>query len=361
MSRESKYTEPRRRVQQYLAIARTTFIETIEQPVALLILLSTCIITLLVPIFQFHRFSEDGRLARDSGLSALLVFGLVIAATSASKAIAGEIKNGTAAAALGKPVSRTTFFLAKWLGVVGALLIFWLGGVSATLLAERGSARFVSLENYAGHVTDYITLLLAFIGIALALAIAAIRHYRKHQRFGVTAFTGIALAQAGVVLISGFYNRLGELYPLHGEAACYCCSGVAAPSHAGNWFFYHHELNLALVPVALLILMALLIFAALACALATRLSAGITLAGCGAFLLLGLAGDALWVHAPWLSLQGIISGILPDIQNFWLCDVLARGGHVPGRYLWVALGYATTYCTLFLLGGSLAFQSRDIG
>ena len=350
----------RRTLKQVAAIARATVVESIQQPVAFLILLSAVAMTLLVPIFQFHRFSEDGRLARDSGLSCMLVFGLILAAGTAGRSVAGEIACGTAAAALGKPVRRATFLLAKWLGVLAVLALFWLGMLSATLLAERGSAHYIVQENFAGHATDVISLLLGFSGLAIALLTAAVRHYFWRRRFGVSAFVGVTLSQVLVVVLSGFYNRFGQLYPLYGEAAC--CSGAEhGHDHAANWLLYHPELNLRVIPVALLVLFALAVFTALATALATRLPTGTTLAVCAGVLLLGLAGDSLLVNAPFVSVRGLASGVLPDVQNFWLCDAVAHGGRVAWRYVAEAGLYALTCCAFFLTAGCLAFRERDLG
>lgn len=346
-------------LKQAAAVARVTLVESIQQPVAFLILLSAVMTTLLVPIFQFHRFGEDGRLARDSGLSCMLVFGLVLAAGSAGRSVADELASGTAAAALGKPVQRVTFLLAKWLGVTAVGVLFWLGVLSATLSAERGSAHFIALEDFSGYATDVITLALSFAGIAVALLVAAARHYFWRRRFGVSAFIGVAVSQMIVVLCSGFYSRLGNFYPLHGEAACSGCGTDHA--HAAGWLLYHPELNLRVVPVALLVLFALAVFTALAAALATRLPAGTTFALCAGVLLLGLAGDSLWVGSPFVSVRGLASGVLPDVQNFWLCDAVAHGGHVAWRYVAETGAYALTCCALFLTVGCLAFQQRDLG
>ena len=348
----------RRTLKQVAAIALATVVESIQQPVAFLILLSAVTMTLLVPIFQFHRFSEDGRLARDSGLSCMLVFGLVLAAGTAGRSVADEIARGTAAAALGKPVRRATFLLAKWLGVFAVLALFWLGMLSATLLSERGSAHYIVQENFAGHATDVISLVLGFSGLAVALLTAAARHFFWRRRFGVSAFIGVALSQVLVVVLSGFYNRFGQLYPLYGEAAC--CSG-AEHDHAANWLLYHPELNLRVIPVALLVLFALAVFTALATALATRLQTGTTLAVCAGVLLLGLAGDSLLVNAPFVSVRGLASGVLPDVQNFWLCDAVAHGGRVAWGYVAEAGAYALTCCAFFLAAGCLAFRERDLG
>ncbi len=350
----------RRTLGQILAIAATTLIEAIQQPVAFLILLSAVLMTLLVPVFQFHRFCEDGRLARDSGLSCMLVFGLVLAAGTAGRSVAEEISRGTAAAVIGKPVSRVTFVLAKWLGVFAVVVVFWCCVLASALVAERSSAHFLTLEDFTGYATDPVTLTLSFVGVTVALLVAAVRHYVWRRRFGVSAFAGVALSQVVVAGVSGFYNRFGELYPMHGEAACHGCGGEHAHEMAG-WVLYHPELNLRVVPVALLVLFALAIFAALATALATRLQTGAALAVCAGVLVLGLAGDSLLSGVPLISVQGLAAGVLPDVQNFWLCDAVAHGGRVAWRYVAEAGAYALTCCAICLTLGCLAFQERDLG
>ncbi len=345
---------------QVLSIARATMLEAVQQPVALLLLLSAVLMTLLVPVFQFHRFSEDGRLARDSGLSCMLVFGLVLAAGTAGKLVAEEIERGTAAAVIGKPVGRVTFVIAKWVGVLGVTVIFWVGVLAALMVAERSSAHFVTTDEFAGYASDPVTLGLAFIGVAAALAWAAARHGFWRRRFGVTAFMGVALSQVAVALLSGFYNRFGQLYPLHGEAACSGCAAGAGHAHAGQ-LFYNAELNFRVIPVALLLLFALALFAALATALATHFNGGAALAVCAVVLLLGLAGDMLLADASLWSWRGLLSGVLPDLQNFWLCDAVAKGGRLPWSYVAAAGAYAATGCALFLSAGCWAFAERDLG
>ena len=232
--------------------------------------------------------------------------------------------------------------------------------LAATLISERGSAHFLSLADFAGYATDPLSLILGFAGVALALAVAAVRHYAWRRRFGVSAFAGVTLSQILTVAVSGFYNRFGQLYPLRGEAACAGCGGEHAHA-AGGWLLYHPELNLRVVPVALLVLFSLAVFAALATALATRLPTGPTLAVCAGMLMLGLVGDSLLADAPFWSVRGLAAGVLPDIQNFWLCDAVAHGGRVAWRYVAEAGAYALTCCAICLTAGCLAFRERDLG
>jgi hypothetical protein len=322
---------------QIAAIAWTTFLEAIQQPIAFLLALSSVAMTLFVPVFQFHRFGEEGRLARDSGLSCMLIFGMALAVGTAGRAVAGEIASGTAASVIGKPVARSVFVISKWLGCMLVTALFWVGQTAAVLIAERVSAHTVVKEEFTGALLDPYTFTLAVGGVALALAAGAALHFFWRRRFGVTVFFGIAASQLAAAAACGFYDRLGEGVP------------------------YSPGLNAQALPAALLVLAALAVFAALATALSTRLQPPAVFAVCAGVLLAGLAGDTLFADAPAVSARGLLGGVLPDLQNFWLCDAIAHGGRISARYLLSAGGYALTCCALFLLGGCMAFKGKDLG
>jgi hypothetical protein len=82
---------------------------------------------------------------------------------------------------------------------------------------------------------------------------------------------------------------------------------------------------------------------------------------CAIVLLVGLTGDIFALHESLLSWRVLPAGILPDVQHFWMCDVLAQGGSLAGGYLVEAGLYAATCCTLFLTIGCMAFKNRDLG
>jgi ABC-type transport system involved in multi-copper enzyme maturation permease subunit len=347
-----------RAVKQIFSISRTTALEAIQEPVVFLIMLTAVLMTVMAPLFQFNRFSEDGRLARDGGLSSMLILGLVLAAGTAGRAVASEIESGTASAIIGKPVSRSIFVLAKALGIFQVVLIFWCGQLSATLIAERISAHFVTVKDFAGYATDRTTLIFSVGALLLVLLISALVHYVRRQRFGVVAFIGIALSQVVVVLISGFYSRMGRPFYVFGEAGCGCGD---AHHHAASTVLYDPELNLRVIPAAILILFVLAVFVSLATALSTRLQSGAAMIVCVLVMIFGLAGDALTVNTHLISMRGVLAGILPDIQHFWLCDALAHGGQISMGYLIEAGLYAATCCAFFLTAGCIAFANRDLG
>lgn len=325
------------RLRQLTALAYATLLEGMQQPAALLLMLSCVVLTVLTPVFQFHTLSEEGRLARDSGLAFMLVFGLALAATSASGGLTAEIERGTAAAALSKPVPRALFLVSKFLGVMGLLLIFWLAGLAVTLLAERASEHFVESGEDIGRQSDNFTATLSLLASAGALAIGGLLNYRRRVRFGVAAFLGVPIALGVVLLVCGCYNRFGRLV------------------------WYRPDLNPRVLAAAVLVLLALALFAALATALATRLSSGPTLALCALVLGFGLTGDFWLSHAAPLSSRGLLGGLVPNILQFWMCDALADGGCIPWRYVVHAAAYAATWCALTLSVGALALRTRDLG
>lgn len=325
------------RLRQTAALCRATFLESLQQPATLLLTLTCVVLIALVPVFQFHTLSEEGRLARDSGLAFMLVFGLVLAATAASATVAGEIASGTAAVALSKPLPRPLFLLGKFSGVLALLALFWIAALAATLLAERASEHFVADAEEGGSQADNITSALALLAPVAALAWAGFLSFRRRARFAVAAGMGIPASLVLVTLLCGCYTRFG------------------------HWTWYHPDLNPRVPAAGLLVLLALVLFAALATALATRLAAGPTLALCALALALGLAGDLLIGGAPAWSARGWLAALAPNISSFWLCDALADGGSIPARYLASAAAYACAWCALALGCGMLAFRRRDLG
>ncbi len=309
-----------RNFKAFCAIVRTTWLEAIQQPAAFLTASTSIAFTLIVPVLQMHLFGEEGRLARDSALSCLLLFGLVLAAGSAVKSVGGEINSGTAAAVIGKPVGRSMYLMAKMTGVYCVVLTYAMAQCPAMLLAQRCSAHSIATADFNGVLSDPLTLLLALASLGAVMLIAAILHYFRGVRFGASVFIGLAVSQMAMAF-----------------ASQYTTSSVAMDFRA--------------LPAAVLVLFALAVFTSAVCALSVRLRPGAVFAGAFLLLFAGLAGDSL---PPWLS------GFIPDLQNFWLCDALAHGGTISICYILPAAMYALVCCALFAVTGCLMFQNRDL-
>ena len=313
------------------AIATTTATELSGQPAVLLLTVGGVVATALVPFLQFHSFGEAGRLARDGGLAYQLVIGLAIAVVSASCSIHDEVADGTAAAALAKPVSRELFLVGKWLGVMSVTARFWISTLAATLLAERVAERIDGHD----YVTDRPAQFVLFLVPILALVAAGYLHNRRHARFCRTALRILSWLLASALALAVLFTRNTSLSPSLSN------------------------LHLAVVPVSALILLALGTYAAIATALATRLRATPALVICLLLLLLGLSSDTLLAPST-PALVRFLAAPVPNIQSFWMCDALAPGGTMPPLYLIRATLYAAALSAAALGVAMLAFRGKDI-
>jgi len=325
------------RIRSFLAIIRTTCVETIQEPASLIVLLAAVGVTSVAPFFHFHTFGEEGRLARDGGLASLLVFGLMLGCAAAGAAVHRECASGTAAATLAKPVGRGVFLTAKYVGILAVCGLFWIAVTAATLAAEAAADRTVQVGEVWDRLPDVRLRQWAVFAPLAALAAAAVLQYRRHARFGVAAFLLVPVALILTVLASGFW------------------------SHAGVWGPYTLRLNLQVIPAALPLFFALAWLAAWSAALAVRLPTGAVLLAGVALLGAGLAADTWSTGAAAGSLRGVLAGFLPNIQHYWLADALAHGGTVPWPYIARTAALAAAGCTLALVAGAGLFRTRDIG
>lgn len=321
-----------KKIKSLLAIASTTATELYGQPVVMLLSLGGVVATALIPFLQLHSFGEAPRLARDGGLAYQLVIGLALAVVAASSSVHDEIDNGTASAALAKPVSRDLFIVGKWLGVMTATARFWFCMLATTILAQRIAER---LENDAGYVTDRMTQFVLFLIPILSLAVAGYLHNRKHLRFCKTVLTVLANLLAIALFAGVFFTR----------------TTVFAPSLA--------NLDLRVVPVSILVLLSLGVYSAIATALATRLRAAPSMVICFVLLLIGLSSDTLLGPASPAPVR-LLATLIPNLQSFWMCDALTAGGTLPLFYLLQGIIYAAALTALALGCAMLLFRRKDL-
>lgn len=326
-------TDARAAYRGFMAVAGATFRETLQEPICLLLTLCAVGLTLALPLMRLHQFGEEGRMARDGGLAFMLLFGLLLAGVTAGRTMSREIERGTAAAMLSKPVSRELFLVAKFLGVLGVVGVFWLAALVATLLAERISEHFVFEQYGSGQVIDTRTAALAVGLVLLALLGAGWRNFRG-GRFGLLALPGVVLALLVVAGLCGLYTS------------------------TGRWGGYHVGLNLRVIPAALLVGMLLTVFVSIAVALTTRLTAGPAVMCCLLLLWLGLLGEhAAAAGGGW----GCAARLIPNVQYFWQVDAVARGGRIACAALARVALHAACCCGLALSLGGWAFKNRDLG
>ncbi len=302
-------------MRRFRALARSAAIETLAEPLSCVLFLVALLTVPLLPVFHCHQFGEPGRLPRECGFSALLVFGIVFATSSAVRIIGGEVQSGTAAAALARDVPRPLFFCAKIAGVFSAFAIFAVAVTASTLLAvataEIGEARAAVFGG--SHV--WMPGLAAAVGLTLvAFAAAAASNRFLGTRFCVGACLALSAAQ----LVA-----LAATIPM-------------APVRPA----------LALVPALGLLAVGCCVFIAMAGALAVRLPpAAVT-----ACLSLAVLSSFVWPA----------TFVLPDIQRFWLVDSFAGGGAPSAPMLFVGIAAGLLLVAFWLVAGSVLLERRDI-
>ena len=324
------------KLRQFYTLTVLTVVEAIRQPICLLLTAACVLLTALTPLLLMHHFGEDGKLARDSGLALQFVFGLFVACYTASSCLDREMRSGTASAVLSKPISRDTFFLAKFTGTIFVVVLFSVCSSIATLLSERVSMKFV-LESRIPYLSDNQTGVMLLMVPFAAFLVAGLLNYRFKRPFESTAFILQLIFLVAVLLVSGLFNRIGD------------------------WDPYDLRVHTGIVPVSIMVTLALVVISSIAITLSSRLSIVPVLVICGAVFLLGLMSDYLFGgRAEDSFLFLIIYRLIPDWQNFWTVDALSEGGSVPWSYVGHAAVYALSYSAGFVFLGLISFTGKEM-
>lgn len=160
---------------QALTIAKTTFLESLRQPVLMiLILLAAALQAFAVANTGFSMGMEtatevtgDNKLLLDVGLATVFVCGTLLAGFIATSAMSREIENKTVLTVVSKPVGRPTLVLGKFLGVSGSILMATLTMLLFLLLAIRHEVMQTAADELDQPV---ITFGLSAIFLSLAIA-----------------------------------------------------------------------------------------------------------------------------------------------------------------------------------------------
>lgn len=193
-------------MRRFLAIVRTAAIETMSQPLSAILFPVSVLAVHLLPSLQYHRLGAPGRLARETGLSALLVFGLIFAVPAAVRIIGRELEVGTAAAALAMGVSRTQYFIARLAGVMVVFALFLSGVLSATLLSLFSCVKASTIMVEHGVVRVWGPAFSAGVSASImAIAVAAFLNRFSNRRFCMwTCILAVVLQFPGLALMDGF-------------------------------------------------------------------------------------------------------------------------------------------------------------
>jgi len=114
-------------VNQFFAIAANTFKETIRDRILGVIVVFALIMIAGGLWLGSISLGQQGRMMKDFGLTAVTVFGLIVAVFVAASLLHKEVEKRTVFVLFSKPVSRSSFIAGKFLGLCGTMAIVLAG------------------------------------------------------------------------------------------------------------------------------------------------------------------------------------------------------------------------------------------
>ncbi len=330
---------------QFLSICRNTFVQTIRQPIYLILILVT--FAVLVFVQPFCGLSMGGRDADQMmyvtvGLSTLLGSGLLISAFSASGVLAREIEDRTALTVISKPVPRATFVLGKFAGVSAAVAAaFYLCALVFLMVVRH---RVLSTVN---DPMDWpvITLGLLALGLAIVAALLGNLMFGWHvSSAGVTAGLLLFTLAAGIL---SFVGKEWTIVPLGYDYV---------PTGAGD----APVITPMMIKGIVLMFVAVLILCAIAIAASTRLGQMMTLLVCIGGFVVGSIQPQLAGMAEREPAFNLLAWLAPNLTYFYTLDALTAGKQIPLALLGGFALYGLLYAGAVLAVGISLFQSRQL-
>lgn len=318
---------------KFFVLAKNTFIETLRKPVYSVIIAAALFLFILSPSLTMYTMSDDNKLLRELGLSTLFLASLFIAIFSASGAVAEEIENKTISTVLTKPVQRPIFIIAKFFGVVAAVILAHYICTIGFLMSIRHGV----MEDVLATV-DWTVICAASITLILSFVLSTFFNYVYDWKLSSTIIVLIALFSTIGILFLFFVDR--------------------------NWKFNpaNNRINALDIYGSVLLLLAAIIIAALAVAFSARFNIVITLSACIGIFLLGLINDyafGRFADVYWWAKIGRF--LLPNLQVFWISDAIYEESTVPIKYIVISTIYAISYTVGILALAVGLFQRRQIG
>ena len=334
------------------SIARNTLTETIRQPLFAIILCVAIVLIVLSPFLTMFTLMQGTKMVKDMGLATMFLAGVLLAAFGTSNVVSEEIENHTALTVMSKPVGRFEFVLGKYLGVLGAMaLSFYLMGVSLVLV--------VALGGFESGPEQTVNLSVVFgVGGSILLACAAgvFANYFYDRSFPSTAMLAALPCFTLCLVVFSF---------VHPEELKVGTFGIGV--------------DFGVVNASLLLFLAMLILTAVALLASTRLNVVLNASVCTVVFFLGLMspyffgktadGLAAKAHTGALTFGehtlrtacAAAYAVTPNLQEFWMADVLAvEGGALPFSYVVRAGVYALCYTAALLLMAMVLFEERQL-
>jgi ABC-2 type transport system permease protein len=328
------------------AVARNAFLESIRQPVFVVLLVVGILALVLNVNLAAFAFEDDSKLLIDLGLSTLFIVGILLAAFNATGVLSKEIESKTVLTVVSKPVSRAALVVGKYLGVAAAIALgFWVLAAVFLLAVRHRVQAGVRMED----TFDLPVLVFSLLFGGLALLVAGLANYLYRRPFPSTFAVSLAVALTAALGIVWCVSR--------------------------DWAFQNPrvEWDPQLMIALGLVFEAVLVLAAVAIAASTRLGQVMTLVVCLGVFLVGLVSEYFLgtvVAAPGPEggpsplarlLAWPLYAAIPNLQFFWSADALTQGNPMTIGYFGAVSLYAAFVVGAVISLAVLLFQHRDVG
>lgn len=174
-----------------LTIARNALIESLRQPIVLVMVLLSGVLQYLTTASTAYSMgyrnvpgevTGDDKLLFDVGLGSVFVCGILLAAFVATAAVSREIENKTVLTVVSKPIGRTTVVLGKFLGILTTMAV----ASAIMVLYLMFALRHGVLSTVADDI-DQPVVLFSTAATFLAVGFAAVMNFLYGRNFAQTA------------------------------------------------------------------------------------------------------------------------------------------------------------------------------
>ncbi|MEM0982853.1 MAG: ABC transporter permease subunit [Planctomycetota bacterium] len=280
-----------------LTIARNTLIESLRQPIVLVVIAISGLLQYLNTAISAYSMgynrvpgevTGDDKLLFDLGLATVFLCGMLLAAFVSTATISREIENKTVLTVVSKPISRAAVVVGKFLGVGGAMVISVAVMICYLLFAMRHG-----VMSTASDKVDYVVITFSFGPFIASLLLAGFANFFYGWSFPQTSLTA--------------------LVPL--TLLGYAMTLFISP----NWQFQslgeHLKPQILITSAALCL--AVLVMSAVAVAASTRLGQVMTIVVCAGAFTLGLLSNHLFARSAFTGQSyGFVRSIEPEAERY---------------------------------------------
>lgn len=280
---------------QTTTIARNTFVESVRQPIYLIVLLlagalqvfSTWSTAYSMGYSDSAEVSKDNKLLLDIGLATVFVAGMLLAAFIATAVVSREIESKTVLTVVSKPISRASVVLGKYLGVAGAIVVAVVVMEAYLLLGLRHGVMTTAADEL-----DYPVIIFSTAAVFLSVGVAGWCNFYYGWSFPQAASLLLLPMIVLAYVLTLFVGRQWQLQPLAAD------------------------LRPQILVAGASLLLALLVLSAVATAASTRLGQVMTIVVCAGVFMVGLLSNSLIGRHAYRNVSvGIVESVAPVLES----------------------------------------------